>query len=732
MVFIEKDLPIEKLNLLALKEGNSKRPVYQIHKWWARRLGSVFRALILAAFTQSEEPEAAFWDKFLRGFDLGGPIILDPFMGGGTTVIEALKLGCRVVGVDVNPVAWFITKKETDPVELRGLDEAFHRIEVKTKEKIKQCYRTVCPQGHEADSLYYFWVKKVPCRKCGGTIRLFPNYEILHRDSVATVFCPQCLDIFVGPRDAESHICPNCHTEFDPKQGVARGGRFQCPYCGEADTILDSVKRMGRPLELELFALEYFCPQCGRGYKRADDVDKALYHRAEHEFEQRKASLLFPHQEIPIQGRSDPRPVNHGYRYFWQMFNARQLLCLSTLLQEIAKEPDQNIKEFLLIAFSDALDANNMFCKYEVDYQKISLLFGLHAYHPIERPAENAVWGAFLGRGTFVKCYEKVKRAKEYCQRPFERAYGYGSRSRIYSGEKLECKPATDFEELAQKKKNLLLLCQDSRALALPSDSLHAVITDPPYFDNVMYAELSDFFYVWLRLLLKDTYPCFEPELPRRDVEIVQNPKLSTTVADFAGGLTAVFKECYRLLKSDGILVFTFHHRQPWAWQEMGRILLNSGFYVSAAPIVRSEGKSGFHSSEGNIKYDACIVCRKRPSHIQSAEWWDLKSLIRECSEHWVKRLLNSKMAVTQADVFAITMTKLLEVYTPHWPNVTSAGKEIDLSQAITDMYSLHMEISASLLKQQLNTLQGQEGFIFEPKAQWPKFSAKTPGSKSE
>ena len=102
MSYIEHDFPVEKLNRVALAEGNSKKPVYAMHKWWARRLGSVFRMIILAAFSEDGEPAESVWGKFCQGHNLQGKLILDPFMGGGTTLVEALRLGARVIGVDIN------------------------------------------------------------------------------------------------------------------------------------------------------------------------------------------------------------------------------------------------------------------------------------------------------------------------------------------------------------------------------------------------------------------------------------------------------------------------------------------------------------------------------------------------------------------------------------------------------------------------------------------------------
>lgn len=450
MTYIEKNLPIAKLNPLAMSEGNAKKPVYRMHKWWARRLGSVFRMVTLATFSSEEETDASIWHKFCEGADLEGNVVLDPFMGGGTTIVEALRLGCRVVGMDINPVAWFVTKKEIEPVDLDALDEAFRHLERTAGEHIKSYYTTSCPKGHDAEVMYYFWVKVAHCTSCGAQVRLFHNYELSRRPTGNVCFCPGCLQIIKTPGYDLSTTCHECGKVFDPRSGVSARGTFQCPVCGQKQRLLDAVAQKSAALDVELHALEGYCEACGRFFKRVDEGDLVSFERAKAMFERCKKGLLFPRESIPTEGRSDPRPVNHGYSYFWQMFNERQLLCLSILLEQILKTEDQNVRELMLVAFSDCLDSNNMFCKYEIAWHKISLLFGLHAYHPIERPTENNVWGARYGRGTFAKCFAKVRRAKVYCQSPYERlSTATGKRySKRTGSERIEGHLVDRFDEL--------------------------------------------------------------------------------------------------------------------------------------------------------------------------------------------------------------------------------------------------------------------------------------------
>lgn len=697
MTLLEKDFPVENLNVVAKAEGNAKKPIYQMHKWWARRLGSVFRMITLAAFTPADESAANLWRRFCQGTDLGDKIVLDPFMGGGTTMVEALRLGCKVIGVDINPVAWFITKKEIEPVDLGALDAAFRSLEQTAGQRIKEYYRTTCPGGHAAEVMYYFWVKVARCTGCGAPVRLFPNYELSRRDHQHVSVCPRCLQIVETTGYLPHTECPECGYVFDPRQGVAGRGLFRCPECGKEQKVLDAVQCKGTALEAELYGLEGYCETCGRFFKRADAGDLELFHQAQEQFENSQDHLLFPRQAIPTTGRSDPRPVNHGYTHFWQMFNARQLLCLSILLEEILKISDQNIRELMLMAFSDCLDANNMFCKYEIDWHKISLFFGLHAFHPIERPTENNVWGTKFGRGTFVKCFEKVRRAKVYGQHPYERLVRLNGQrySQITGDEHIAGYLVDDFEELSRANRTALLRCQSSEDLSfIPSRSVDAVITDPPYFDNVQYSELADFFFVWLRLGLKDTYPWFGPELSSRPQEIVMNDKLGKTVDFFNQGLLRVFTECHRVLKEDGLLVFTFHHNKTWAWEGIAQLLLDAGFYISASPVVRSEGKSGFHSSEGNIRYDCILVCRKQPAPLAEGNWPQLKEYILEDAAAWTRRTLQSGMPVNEVDVFTIVMGKTVEYYTRAVAG-GSNGEMVPLADALKEMAGLVAHVAS-------------------------------------
>jgi len=136
MPYIEKDFPIEPIDEIAWSESNARKPIHHLHKWFARRVGSTFRALILSTFLDDDPMNYYYRKNELTNNEGKPPIVLDPFMGGGTTIIEGHRLGCKMIGLDINPLAWFITKKELEQVDKKKVEAEFKRIEKAVKDKI--------------------------------------------------------------------------------------------------------------------------------------------------------------------------------------------------------------------------------------------------------------------------------------------------------------------------------------------------------------------------------------------------------------------------------------------------------------------------------------------------------------------------------------------------------------------------------------------------------------------
>jgi putative DNA methylase len=657
-----EQIPVEWLYDMALREGNSKKPIYRIHKWWARRLGSVFRTLLLLAITPSHQRVDHIMDNFYSKHDLNNLVVLDPFMGGGTSIIESSKCGARTIGVDIDPVAWFVTKKEVEPYPLRKIQRALKVLQESVGKEIELYYTTRTPNGEEAPVIYFFWVDLITCPDCKTKFEAHPHYQLLRdkRGAKQIVFCSQCHAITSVPLSKTSFTCSECETITEIKRGTVRYGRFTCPNCDHSDSVV-TIIRPGQPLPKRLFAIEYETKnedgKLARFYKATDENDLKLFKKAEHRFNRLRDKLPFPRAEIPAEGRSDPRPMTHGYEYYHQLFNVRQLLCLSLLWREIVKIKDKQVREYLMIAFSDSLASNNLLCSYAFDYQKLTPLFGLHAFNIVNRPVENNVWGGtHYGRGSFLRCVNKMLKGKSYADQPYEMQYSSqnGRPKQVVTGERVTVEVTTNVRDWFRGNARCLLLNRSSTELGcLQNGTVDLILTDPPYYDNLSYSELSDFFYAWLRDYLPENEENGVSTPYRRALYVIENDDPSHH--RFAEGLTQVFTHCMRVLKSSGLMVFTFHHRSVDAWEVLAGALWEAGFKVTNVFPVRSEGKSGFHSTSGTIKWDSVMVCRPRGDQIQSSHInrGFLRS-IQVRQSNWERRLTEGELEFQWVDSLSL------------------------------------------------------------------------------
>lgn len=672
---IESFAPIKRLETLARREGNAKKPVYEMHKWWARRLSSNFRMLLLGATSERGINGQTLWKQFYEPHDLEGLVVMDPFMGGGTSIVEATKMGARAIGSDIDPVAWFVTKKEVEPFDRKAFDAAFQEIEKSVATELSPYYSTVLRDGRSAIVTNFFWVATLPCARCSTVIELHPHYvlwqekkreakgkrnnERARKVDNKTVFCKGCHAIHVVAARRTNLKC-ECGVVTAINEGPTGGGKYHCT-CGHEGKLLDHVEE-GKPLATRLFALEWEITDGTRytgerGFATATDADRQTYAAAEAALAQEWEALPIPKHKIPTQDRRDPRPVSYGFAHYHQLFNARQKLALGKILQAIRRLSDESSREYLLLAFSDSLASNNMLCPYAFGYRKLTPLFGLHAYRMITRPVEGNTWGALFGRGSFKKCAEKVARGKEYCAKPYE--YWGPTKETRNTGERIEATTTSDPVRWRNGSARTLLLNRSSASLAgIEDGEVDIILTDPPYYNNLPYSEMSDFYFAWIRDDLPSGATWRESSTPYKESLFVQK-NTEEQYRQYAAGMSSVFTECKRVLNPNGLMVFTYHHLDPRAWLALSQALNRSGFLVTHAFPLLAEGKSGFHSTEGNIKWDAVFCCRPREvakeSSRRDANWtrtWK-KAVRSQIAE------LKSKVRLGKADKrsFAMALT---------------------------------------------------------------------------
>ena len=651
---IERDLDIEGLASLARREGNSKKPVYEMHKWWARRLSVNFRMFLICATSEPTDSLEESWKKFYSPYSIEGKRVMDPFMGGGTSVVEAMKLGAIALGCDIDPIAWFVTKKETDPWDASVFQEELDALEHRVAERVRAYYRTDI-DGAGADVVYYFWVSTARCTSCNRDFEAHINY-ILYDDRRKTVrphrlaFCRKCGELHPLRANQRRFVCESCGTKTDCFDAPMKNGNYRCPHCSHKEALADAVRK-GMPLGRRLFAVEYVDPTDKKNkFKKADKQDRLLFEKASDDLGKLLDKLPIPKDStIPVKNRTDLRPITFGMKKYVDMFNQRQLLCLGLILNEINKVEDDNTREYMLLAFSDCLACNNMLAYYAFGYRKLTPLFGLHSYRMVTRPVEGNVWGTSSGRGSYSASVRKIQRGKAYFADPWEYLYGDKREpGRVPVGQKKEYhNPPTN----STTPRLAVLRNSDARNLNWIEDSyVDIVLTDPPYYDNIPYSELSDFYYIWIRDYVEWPSAKRKAHTPM-DLNLIVNARASKSRSDFTEGLTKSFRECKRILKPDGLLIFTFHHKRAEAWHALARTLRDSGFTVTNVFPVLSEGKSGFHSSAGNLKWDIVFTCRARDEE-RLGRYSDSRrrKSVEKQKEYWRRRLSEGGIEVGDLD----------------------------------------------------------------------------------
>jgi len=644
MKAIEVDFPFEQINAVAEMESWRKeihRPIYYIHKWWAKRLGSVFRANVLGVLLEQDED---IWSAFYKAHHFEKAIILDPFMGSGTTLGECAKLGVRAIGCDINPISTFMVRQALTPIDEWTLKKTFGAIEADVKEHIQSYYKTLDPKTHQkCDVLYYFWVKVVKTPE-GEEIPLFKNYVFSknanpNHKPKAQILCPYCWTVNTGEYNTLTLKCIHCDNTFNPQQGAANE-QSVISQTGKRYKIKDLIKNSGLPPKHRLYAIMAVDSQGQKIYLTPTTYDHELFLTAQKDFSQ--STLLIPTLKLR-EGYNTKQAIGYGYQFWHQFFNERQLLCLSILLTRIRQIPEQSLREHFLCLFSSILELNNLFCSFKGEGTgAVRPLFSHHILKPEKTPLENNVWGTEKSSGTFLSLFKsRLLNAKKYLNAPFEirlhENEGVKKTTKEICSPKMEVKTVDSYSAFINNQKAVLVINGDSAQLPIPNESVDAIVTDPPYFDFIHYSELSDFFYAWLQLALKDSYHEFQQENSSHLGEVQsKNP------THFSIQLSRVFSECFRVLKAQGLMVFSFHHGKPEAWLSLYQAITDADFLIVASHPVKAEmSVSKTKAATKNpINIDAIIVCKKaiQPTHSNSADevWLKAsKSYQDYCDRFW-------------------------------------------------------------------------------------------------
>ena len=615
---IEKNFDTGFIADLALREKQIQqnyRPVIAVHKWFARRPGTLFRGLLLSEF----QKDLPLQESFFQSNNLSGLHVADPFMGGGTPVLEANRTGCDVTGFDINPMSYWIVKQEIEHLDLTAYCEAAASLRASLETEIGHLYRTRCLLcgAEDAEVKYFLWIKCINCSTCGKKIDLFQKYLIANdaRHPKNVFVCPVCGDLTETGNRKNPGLCRHCQAEL-LIDGPAKRGHCACLNCGADNRF--PIPETGPP-DHRMFAMEYYCRACkpshtGRFFKKPDLEDLEKIDEAETRWKTIESRFV-PDDRIPS-GDETNRLHRWGYRYYREMFNHRQILGLELSAQIIARMSEERVCNALATNLSDLLRYQNMLCRYDIKALKSLDIFSIHGFPVGMIQCESNFLGIMapgrtlcVGSGGWANIIEKFKKAKAYCDHPFE-VQVIGRKKKIIPMEKEWIGDRFNGAG-CEDTRQVNISCRDAAAADLPDNSLDAVLTDPPYFGNVQYAELMDFCYVWLKKLVGQTSPAFQSPTTRNAEELTGNVDMGRDLNHFTSGLSAVFQRMAAALKKGSPLVFTYHHNKLEAYYPLAVAILDAGLVCSASlPCPGEMGGSIHINGTASSIIDTVFVCR--------------------------------------------------------------------------------------------------------------------------
>lgn len=742
---IEDLLPLAELSKEAKREKAIRHGhISTLHVWWARRPLVVARAAVLGALLPSPESDEererlksfvinlCNWDAhptlieearklIAKNYPDGPPKVLDSFAGGGSIPLEALRLGCEAHAVEYNPVAYLILKSTLEYPQKYGakLAEDVAKWGKWVLERARAELSEFYPKEDDgATPIAYIWSRTVRCPNpgCGTEIPLFRQFWLAKKANRRIALKPI---VNHYKKAVEFDVVTVGANENWPSQGTVKRATAHCLVCGgtaQGEYVRAESKagRMGHRL---VAVVKTAGRGSGRSYEIANSAHIEAFEKAVSQLEKLKAahndplSLLPDERMVPTIGNNFTVSGKYiwGIRSWGDLFNPRQALALTTFARLVREAHDEIKKECCDEEYAKAvatylgftLDkiANWLSClsRWEVTWQmpkealtghKISMVWDYAEGNPISGSA-----------GSWAKAISYVTRA---------------------------------LGTFVRSTNNRAAVCVTGSAthLTLDGGSLHAVVIDPPYYDNVPYADLSDFFYVWLKRSIGHLYPeAFQTTLTPKDEEIVHNParwlaaakekrhqeKPDCACADcisrrhYERLLTASFQEIHRVLKDDGLAVIMFTHKSTAAWESLIQSLLNAGLYPTASWPVHTEMEASTHTrGKGSIVSTILLACRKRgvganPDRSGQTEgsaptgWYheikpQLEARVRErLQKFW-------ESGISGADFLVSAIGPAVEVFGRYEKVLHPSGHEIKVSRLLDEVRRLVIDFAMKMI----------------------------------
>jgi putative DNA methylase len=598
------------------------------------------------------------------------PLVVDPFAGGGSIPLEALRLGCDAFASDLNPVACLILKVMLEDIPRHGpeLAEELRKVGAEIKKQAeKELSQYYPPDPDGATPIAYLWARTVRCESpnCSAEIPLVRSCWLRKKSDRPRALKFEVTRVNGNPPHIELEVYePKTEKEVPP--GTVARGNASCPACGRvlpvervrvqlrqqrggADTIFDAKgNRIGGA---RLIAVVITTDSgVRRQYRAASDRDYSPVFEAQRALAKlSEVASVIPDEPL----RRVPVPFGvinvwvYGMDKWGDLFTSRQKLALATLSSRVRETPEALTRRSLALAVSRCADRNSALTRWDLSSENIGSTFGRQALPMVWDFAEVAPLAG--ASGDFTGALDWLVRVAEALP---------------------TCRAASTVRA-------------DARQTGLPDDCCDIWFSDPPYYDAVPYSYISDFFYTWLARILRNDLPIlFASSLTEKQSEIVayvdESSDSGAAARNFERALADAFSEARRLLRDDGIGSVVFAHKTTEGWEALLEGIIKAGWEITSSWPVATEMGSRMRARESAaLATSVHLVFRPRSFDAGTGDWAEVFRELPNRIGDWMERL--SSEGVRGADLVFACIGPAMEVYSRYSRVEDAEGREIPL-----------------------------------------------------
>lgn len=751
--FIEESFPVKEVSDASAREKSIRHGhISTLHAWWARRPLAASRATAYAALIPPAEDELSWqksrdfvvelsnWDSSLNELILrkarqdvleahakrltterGAPVavedieagraprprVLDPFAGGGAIPLEALRLGCETWASDCNPVAVLLLKATLEYPQRFGRsvsqqEQTSFFGETVTREQlvnpllraVKRWGDWVLREAHQELASYYpreqdglvpvafIWARTIPCQNpvCGVSIPLLRRFWLAQKDGKEVALYPE-----PTPGALKWRIVGDGYeawpADFDPDRGTIARAVVTCPVCGGVvdDKTTRKLFREGTASQRMVAVVLADPVRQGKSYRLPGPDDLRVYHQAEATLAKKRDELMMawgldpvPDEELPLMSGTFNVPL-YGMTTWGSLFNSREQLSLITFAQKLREahvrialeERSEEFARAVITYLALNLDRLASYCSstgyWHVSGEKVSPAMQRQALAMVFDYAES---NPFAPSFSWQTNLDWILRVIEHLSLIREVA------------------PVVSVRQASATQ------------LPYPTNHFDAVLTDPPYYNSVPYADLSDFFYVWLKRSLGALQPeLFTTPLVPKEKEIVEmagwDPRryAHKDRAFFEARLGEAFREMHRVLKPDGICMIVYTHKSTAGWETVINALLDSGLVLSGAWPIDTEMETRLRAHKSAALASSIYMVARKSRRQPTGFYNEVREELRRHLNAKLHRLWEE--GIGGADFFIAAIGSAVEVFGRYEQVIDFEGRVVRAARLLEDVRTM-------------------------------------------